>query len=385
MNKNVRPNSITTASLDYLVFKKAMINVCKVVEKRNAIQVLDTVLIKATTNGVIVCGTDLDTYTSTFVPGNVSKDFVAVVDAHKLKATMDKVKDTSNINFARSESNLTASIGKLNLNLKQDIPVDDFPESTTFRDKLKTSDTCFTVQSSLLLDILSKIEFAISSEETRYYLNGIYMHVSEGSDKLRFVTTDGHRLARYVIDLPQGAKDIPGVIIPRKAALELMRLLKRKDCPEETMITVVDTGVSFMVGEDEILETKVIDGTFPDYQRVIPINNDHNVTADPSAFIEAVKQASSVLSADSKFVMLNLTPGLATLVCRDREFGEAFVDVSVQNEQSLEIGFNYRYLIDVLAHIDGSVTFHLNDAASPTILTGSDNHDLTYVLMPLRP
>lgn len=122
--------TVSTASLNYSVFKKAIENACKIVERRNTIPVLDTVLIKATTNGVYVLGTDLDICTTTFVPGNVSKDFTALVDAHKLKATMDKVKDAPAINFAVSQKKLTANIGKLNLTLKQDIPVEDFPKAT---------------------------------------------------------------------------------------------------------------------------------------------------------------------------------------------------------------------------------------------------------------
>ena len=376
--------TVSTASLDYSVFRKAIENACKIVERRNTIPVLDTVLIKATTNGVYVLGTDLDICTTTFVPGNVSKDFTALVDAHKLKATMDKVKDAPAINFAMSQKKLTANIGKLNLTLKQDIPAEDFPESHAFRDRLSESNHTFTLPSATLLKILNKVQFAISTEETRYYLNGVYMHVIENSHHITFVATDGHRLARYEMPAPEGANGIPAVIIPRKTIVELMRLLKRKGCPEETMITVCKTGVRFTVGEDETVDSKVIDGQFPDYTRVIPMNNDHHATIYPASFIDGVKQASAVLPSKGGSVSVNFLRGIASLTCRDVDFGEASVDVSIENERSLEIGFNAQYLIDILSHVDGEAKFMLMGAGDPVVIRNSDDDYLTFVQMPTR-
>lgn len=375
-----------TASLDYPVFKKAILNACKVVERKNTIPILDTVLIKAVRGGVLVTGTDLDLYTSTFVPGDVSKGFECLIDAHKLKTTMDKVKDAGTINFAMGDERLTATIGKLKLNLKQDLQISDYPDDQTFRDKLKASNCSFVLSSSLLAKILSKVEFAISSEETRYYLHGIFIHVHESRGKLAFVTTDGHRLARYEIDTPAGAGAMQdaGAIIPRKTVTELLRLLKRKGCPADTLVSVTDTGISFRIGEDEHLESKLIDGTFPDYQRVIPANNDKKVLAYVGEMSDAIKQASSIMTERGKAVKVSVSPGKILFTCTDPEFGSASTDIKATTEAEIEIGFNAGYLVEILSHIDGAIELKMNDPGDPTIILDTSDDAVTYVQMPMR-
>nr|XP_022912401.1 uncharacterized protein LOC111423400 [Onthophagus taurus] len=226
-------------------------------------------MIKSTANGLLVTGTDLDIYSTTFVPGQVSKRFSAIVDANKLKTTLDRIKDAQQTNLTLDGETLTATVGKIVLTLSQPYDEEDFPIDPGFRAKLKQSNACFTVPSSLLSKVLTSVEFAISEEETRYYLNGIYICVDPKSKLLSFVSTDGHRLARYEIDCPEGAEAMPdaGVIVPTKTVRELHRLLKRKGCPADTFITITDTGVSFTIGEDETIESKVVDATFPDYKR----------------------------------------------------------------------------------------------------------------------
>lgn len=378
--------TVSTASLDYSVFKKAMLNACKVVEKKNTIPVLGTVMIKASRNGVMVTGTDMDLYTTTHVSGRVSKDFTCLVDAHKLKATMDKVKDAADINFVLDGESLVASIGKLHLTLTQSHNVEDFPIDGTFRQKLKQSNCSFLLPSATLATVLSKIEFAISTEETRYYLNGVFVHVNEDRKKLAFVTTDGYRLARYELDVPAGAGAMQdaGALIPRKTATELLRLLRRKDCPTETLVTVADTGISFMVGEDELLESKLIDGSFPDYQRVIPTQHQHKPSVRTAPFIDGIKQASAVLSERGKAMKLTFTADRLVLACTDPEFGTATTDVHVIDGQDLEIGFNAGYLLQILSQLDGGALLELGDAGDPAIIKDGADDAVTYVLMPTR-
>jgi DNA polymerase-3 subunit beta len=385
---NAMPNVAafaSTACLEYAVFKKAIYNACRVVVKRNTIPILDTVLIKAVRGGVLVTGTDLDLYTSTFVPGEVSKGFECLIDAHKLKATMDKVKDAGTINFSLGDDRLTASIGKLKLNLLQELQISDYPDDQAFRDKLKQSNCSFVLSSATLAKVLAKIEFAISTEETRYYLNGAFMHIHESRGKLTFVTTDGHRLGRYEIDIPAGAGALPqGVIIPQKTVTELLRLLKRKGCAADTLVAVTDTGISFRIGEDEHLESKLIDGTFPDYQRVLPAQNDKKVVAYVSDMIDAIKQASAVSAERGKAVKVTVSPGRVHFTCTDPEFGSASTDIKATTDAAIEIGFNAGYLVEILGQIGGAVELKMNEPGDPTIITDTSDHAVTYVQMPMR-
>ena len=386
---NALPNlaaTVSTASLDYSVFKKAMTNACKVVERKNTIPVLDTVLIKATRGGALITGTDLDLSTTTFVPGEVSPDFVAIVNAHKLKATMDKVKDSATINFSQEGESLAASIGKLRLSLKQPHEEKDFPDEASFRSEVAASNCSFVLPSSLLANILGKIKFAISAEETRYYLNGVFMHVNEYRKKLTFVTTDGHRLARYEVDVPAGAGAMheDGVIIPRKTVTELLRLVKRKDCPADTLVRVTKTGVSFTVGEDEVLASKTIDGTFPDYQRVIPTQNSRKIAVHTGPFIDAVKQASAVMTEQSKPVKLAFHPERLVFSCSDPEFGTASTEIRVDNDDTFEVGFNAGYLLEILGQLEGGAMLELEDPGTPGVIKDGALDGLTYALMPLR-
>ncbi|MCO5730119.1 DNA polymerase III subunit beta [Rhizobium sp. SSA_523] len=383
----ITPTCAETASLDYPIFKKAMLNACRVVEKRNTIAVLDTVLITARSGGVDVIGTDLDIYTTTFVPGSVSADFVALIDAHKLKGLMDKVKDAARINFTLEQGALTAAIGKLRLSLKQDVPEDDFPLEMAFRSSLQRSNVAFTIRASALLTALSKVEFAISTEETRYYLNGVFMHFHEGRGQLTFVATDGHRLGRYEILPPPGceAMDDAGAIIPRKTVGELLRLLKRKDCPADVAVRVTPTAISFGFNGEEMLESKLVDGTFPDYQRVMPASNSNQVTARTAEFITALKQASSISSDRGKSVKLGIAPEALTLSCSDPDFGSVSTEIYIDtNAEPFEIGFNAQYLLEILGQLDGGAMMHLGDAGSPGIIKDGADNAVTYVLMPLR-
>jgi DNA polymerase-3 subunit beta len=375
---------VSTASLDYSVFKKAMLNACKVVEKKSTIPVLNTVLITSNRKGVNVIGTDMDLYSTTLVAGKADTGFLAIVDAHKLKGIMDKVKDAANINFTLDGDSLAVSIGKLKLTLKQEHERSEFPEDAAFRTALGKSNVSFMVPAATLLKAMSKIQLAISTEETRYYLNGVFMHLTH-DNRLAFVATDGHRLARFEIPAPAGAEATEnGVIIPRKTVGELLRLLKRKECPSDIMVSVADNGVSFLIGEDELLESKVVDGTFPDYLRVIPTRNEHKVPVRTAAFIDALKQASSISAEKSRSSKLTLTPGEIAVTCYDPDFGHASTEITVDHDVTLEIGFNAGYLLEILAQLDGGAMLELGGPGDPAIVKDGADDDVTYVMMPMR-
>lgn len=384
---NMQTN-ITSARLEYTPFVEALTNACKIIDKRTTVDVLKTVYIKAMRNGVRVTGTDLDIYTAKFVSGDVTRDFECIIDANKFLNTIKKVKASSHVMLVKEESRVVAVIGGLNLDLKHDHNTNDFPvadQEGSFRYAIERSNCSFKIPSTELHKALSKVAPSISTEETRYYLNGVYMHIPERSNELTFAATDGHRLARYEVPAPDGSEAMPdaGVIIPRKTIIELLRLLSRKSCPENTLITVADIGVSFLIGEDEVLESKVIDGKFPDYIRVIPTGNDHPVAAMVSDMIAGIKQASAILS-ESKQVNLHLRPQALSFTCTDKDFGSATTDIVAFNKTDLLIGFNCKYLLAMLSLIDGDVKMLFGDAGTPALFMDTKDDAVTYVLMPVR-
>lgn len=388
MNAIAAIPSITTAfaSLDYPAFKNAVLNACKVIERRSTDLVLTTMLIRSGRNGVSVIGTDLDIYTTTSVPGMASPGFSALVDAHKLKSMMDKVKDAATITFSENDDGLSVSIGKLSVRLQRPAEIADFPLAQTFRTKLAQSNCSFMLPSAKLAAILAKISFAISTEETRYYLNGIYMHVDASGERLAFACTDGHRAAVYAVPATAGAEAMPerGVIIPRKTIAELARLVGRKGCPEATMVSVTETGVSFLVGDDELIESKVIDGTFPDYGRVFPTSNPNRVGVSTAGLVDAIKQASAVLDRGEKAVALDFTKDRLTVRCTSKGFGTASTSVPISRGFDLTIGFNGGYLLDIFERLDGGAMLELGDEGSPALIRDGADPSVTFVQMPMR-
>lgn len=243
----------------------------------------------------------------------------------------------------------------------------------------------FRLAAADLIALIEKTRFAISNEETRFYLNGIYVHAfKEGKEsRLRAVATDGHRLARYELELPEGAKDIPGVIVPRKTVAELRRLLEDADGAIE--IGLSDTKVQFSFNSVE-LTSKLIDGSFPDYQRVIPTANDKVLTLDAKDFSQAVDRVSTISADKTRAVKLNLGTDRVTLSVVNPESGTATEDVGANyNADAIEIGFNARYLLDITGQIAGKdVRFLLADAGSPTLVEDTEDPRTLYVLMPMR-
>lgn len=377
--------AVAVASLDYDRLLVALTNTCRVIGKRNTMPILDHVTITAGRGGAQVCGTDLDRYFTTFVPGQVSRGFACILDAHKLLAVLKKAKAARTVNLSVDGDQVVMSIGKLNVTMTPTVSVDDVPQEK-FREGLKKSNCSFILKAEVLARILQRVTFAISTEETRYYLNGTFMHVNQQRRKIVFAATDGHRLARYEIDVPASAEAMAdeGVIIPRFTTDELTRLLKRKGCPAEIMVTVTDTGISFLIGEDELLESKLIEGTFPDYTRVLPSGNDHRLEIMPSLLIDAVTQASTVLSERGRAVRLDLGDGWLRASCTDPEFGTAEMTVAAENETPLEIGFNVGYLLEVLSRIEGKAAFKFADCGSPVLVSDTGDDCVLYCLMPMR-
>ena len=239
----------------------------------------------------------------------------------------------------------------------------------------------FSIESSDLARLIDKARFAISTEETRYYLNGIFLHSVE--NELRSVATDGHRLACIKSDLPAGAEDIPSIIIPRKTVGEVRKLIE--DSSGTLEIKVSDTKIQFNFNDIQ-LTSKLIDGTFPDYERVIPKNNDKELLIETRVFASSIDRVATISSDKSKAVKFLLKDGALTLTVVNPEAGKAIETTPVDyNYEELEIGFNARYLLDIASQIDGlNILFALEGSGSPALITDSDDNQATYVLMPMR-
>jgi DNA polymerase-3 subunit beta len=243
----------------------------------------------------------------------------------------------------------------------------------------------FTVSAAELHRLIEKTQFAISTEETRYYLNGIFLHTIDvmGHAMLRAVATDGHRLARVETDAPDGSSGMPGIIIPRKAVSEIVKLVETG--VTEVAIELSTSKIRLTFGE-VVLTTKLIDGTFPDYQRVIPTANDKSLFIDKSSFAAAVDRVSTISSERGRAVKLALADHRLTLSVTNPDSGSATEEIEVDYDQSaIEIGFNARYLLDITAQLDGDTALlKLADSGSPTLIQDREGASALYVLMPMR-
>ena len=367
------------ATIERATLLKGLGHVHSVVERRNTIPILSNVLIEAEEEGGIrLMATDLDLQINETVEANVTEPGATTVPAHTLFDIVRKLPEGSQVELIAAEGRMQVNAGRARFTLAT-LPRDDFP--VIAEGDLPTQ---FELPAATLRQIVDKTRFAISTEETRYYLNGIYLHVSdEAQPVLKAAATDGHRLARVTVARPEGAQGMPGVIIPRKCVAELRKLLDEIDGTVQTSLS--ESKIRFGLG-NAVLTSKLIDGTFPDYSRVIPTANDKLLRIDPRSFGEGVDRVSTIASERTRAVKMALDRDRVTLSVTSPENGTAAEEVSADyGSDALEIGFNARYLMDILDQIEGdTVEVHLADAAAPTLLRENDKAPALYVLMPMR-
>jgi DNA polymerase-3 subunit beta len=361
---------------------KALSHVQSVVERRNTIPILSNVMIEAAKGQLKLTATDLDIEIVEALPADVLRNGAATAPAHMLYDIVRKMPDGAQVQaelLTGEGGRLSVAAGSVRFELAC-LPREDFPQMVAGALPHR-----FRLASGDLKRMIDKTRFAISTEETRFYLNGIFVHAAKESEAgtMRAVATDGHRLARYELDLPDGAADMPGVIVPRKTVTELRRLLDDADGTIE--IALSDTKIQFNFDGLE-LTSKLIDGTFPDYQRVIPAANDKSLLLDAKDFTHAVDRVSTISADKTRAVKLNLAQDKVTLTVVNPDSGTATEDLgATYNAPPVEIGFNARYLLDITGQIEGKeVHFLLSDAGSPTVIEDKDDGRTLYVLMPMR-
>lgn len=359
----------------------ALSHVQSVVERRNTIPILSNVQIEANRQGISLTATDLDLAVVERVPAKVAQEGTTTVPAHTFYEIVRKLPEGAEIQcvYPSSEQRLSLSAGRSEFSLAC-LPKEDFPVMTA-----GDFSHHFSLPAAELRRLIDKTKFAISTEETRYYLNGIYLHVGEsgGIKVLRGVATDGHRLARVEMPLPDGAAGMPGAIVPRKTIMELRKLVDSTE--EDARVSLSETRVRFAVGH-ALLTSKLIDGTFPDYERVIPTGNDKRMEVEGKVFAAAVDRVSTIATEKGRAVKLVLDRDRLVLSAMSPESGTASEEVPVSySDGPLEIGFNSRYLMDITTQIEGeSAHFAMNDAASPTVVRDGTDDSALYVLMPMR-
>ncbi len=368
-------------SMERGVLLKAVAQAQSVVERRNTIPILANVLIEAEGDQVSLRATDLDIEVVDRAPAQVERPGATTVSAVMLHDIVRKLPDGALVGLAHDPrtERLSVTAGRSNFALAT-LPREDFPVMAT-----SEYSSNFSARAGELKRLFEKSKFAISTEETRYYLNGVYMHVADGEDGkvLRCVATDGHRLARVDTALPEGAAEMPGVIVPRKTVGELRKLLDDDDM--DIAVSVSETKLRFAT-PDITLTSKVIDGTFPDYTRVIPTGNTRRLEVDASEFARAVDRVATVSSERSRAVKLAIDEDRLVLSVNAPDSGAAEEELVVAyGDERLEIGFNAKYLLEIASQVDReNAVFLFNSSGDPTLVREGSDTSAVYVVMPMR-
>jgi len=368
-------------SIERAALLKAMAQAQSVVERRNTIPILANVLIEAEGDSVSFRATDLDIEVVERAPAQVERAGATTVSAVMLHEIARKLPDGALVSLTADAvaGRLTVQAGRSHFNLAT-LPREDFPVMASSEYTAN-----FSANAGTLKRLFEKSKFAISTEETRYYLNGVFMHVATGEDGpvLRCVATDGHRLARIDAPLPAGADDMPGVIVPRKTVGELRKLLD--DDEAQIAVSVSETKIRFATPHIT-LTSKVIDGTFPDYARVIPMGNSRRLEVDAAEFAKAVDRVATVSSERARAVKLSLDEDRLVLSVNAPDAGAAEEELAVAyGDERLEIGFNAKYLLEIASQVDReNAVFLFNSSGDPTLMREGNDTSAVYVVMPMR-
>ncbi|TMM50098.1 DNA polymerase III subunit beta [Qipengyuania marisflavi] len=372
------------ATIERATLLRCLSHVQSVVERRNTIPILSNVLIEAEEGGTVkIMATDLDLQVIEHMEAaSVEGAGAITVSAHLLFDIARKLPEGSQVSLETAENRMAVKAGRSRFSLPT-LPRDDFP--TIVEGDLPTS---FEIPARTLAEMVDRTRFAISTEETRYYLNGIFLHVSDDDTPvLKAAATDGHRLARFTLPRPAGAEGMPDVIVPRKAVAELRKLLDEA-MDANVQIDLSASKIRFTMGGEGgvVLTSKLIDGTFPDYSRVIPTGNDKLLKLDPKSFFDGVDRVATIATEKTRAVKMGLDKDKVTLSVTSPDNGTAAEEIPAEySADAMEIGFNANYLKDILHQIDSdTVELHLADAGAPTLIRKDENSPALYVLMPMR-
>ena len=366
-------------SIERSAFLRCLSHVQSVVERRNTIPILSNVLLDASQGQLALIATDLDIEIVEKAEAKVASPGAVTAPAHMLYDIVRKLPEGAllQIEHTGEDPRIALSAGRSRFQLAS-LPRDEFPAMPAVELPYQ-----FALPSDALKRLIDRTRFAISLEETRYYLNGIYIHPLADKKILRAVATDGHRLARAELALPKGAETMPGIILPRKTVQEVRKLIEDDDGIVEVALS--ESKIRFEIG-GIVLTSKLIDGTFPDYERVIPAGAGQTLTFDGSQLKSAVDRVSAVSTERSRAVKLSLDNERLTLTVNNPDSGSATEEMVIAYDGTpIEIGFNAKYLLDIMDQLKGpEARMIASDAQSPTIIRDAADEGVLYVLMPMR-
>ncbi|MDO9364875.1 MAG: DNA polymerase III subunit beta [Methylotenera sp.] len=354
---------------------KPLTSVTSIVEKRHTLPILSNLLLEAKQNKIYLTATDLEMQISLSVDSATNGDFSTTISAKKLLDICRSLPDSAEINMATNDSRITLKAGKSRFNL-QTLPAADYPVIT----KTQTEGTLVTIGQRSLKELLKQVEFAMAQQDIRYYLNGLLFEVI--ANRLNVVGTDGHRLSFTSTELKQNYEK-QEIILPRKTVIELIKLLD--DSEEDVQIELANNQVNFSFGNIRLI-SKIIDGKFPDYNRVIPTGHQNTFSIERLGVLLAMQRASILSNEKYRGIRMVLSNNNLKLISTNSDQEEAEEELEIAyNGDSLDIGFNVTYLIDVLNNTNSEqVNFSFADANSSCLITVPNNDDYKYVVMPMR-
>ena len=365
-------------------FVKSLSFVQNIVENKATIPILANVLLEATKGRLNVSATDMDiTIFDKIKVNNIEAEGSTSVPAHTLYNVIKELPDDDPVDLSYDQNNkklhLMSSKSKFVFSC---LSKDEFPISSA-----ETFKITFDLKSDILREIIDKTYFASSNEETRYYLNGLYIHTASLNNKnyLRAVATDGHRLAQYQISAPSTIlKNNFGVIVPKKLIFELRKLID--DLKGNIKIELSERKIKLSFNETIII-SKLIDGKFPDYEKVIPKNTSNAFSINRKKFLESINRISTISSEKSKAIKLNLNKDKLTISASNlEEGGSGIEEITIKyNGPTLDIGFNSGYLKEIINQLTlDEITILFSDSTAPTIIKDASKAESLYVLMPMR-
>lgn len=357
------------------VLLKPLTNVTGIVERRHTLPILSNLLIEAKDNNIQLTATDLEMQISLSIESNIEETLSTTISAKKFLDICRSLPESIDIDMISNDSRMTVKAGKSRFNL-QTLPAADYP----LMSKVDGNAIQINISQLEFKRLLKQVEFAMAQQDIRYYLNGLLLEVNE--NKLNLVGTDGHRLSFTSTTLNQ-SYDKTEVILPRKTVIELIKLLE--DNEEEVTIEVATGQVNFSFGEISLI-SKVIDGKFPDYDRVIPVGHGNTFTANRIAVLTAMQRASILSNEKYRGIRMVLSENNLKLISTNTEQEEAEEELEIDyNQESLDIGFNVTYLIDVLNNTQQeNINFSFADANSSCLITIPEDDEYKYVVMPMR-
>lgn len=350
-------------------------SVCGIVEKRHTLPILSNVLIQKIGTELKLLATDIEIQITTRAPGIAGEDSAITVGARKLQDILRSLPETAEVSLSLDEKRMQLKAGKSRFNL-QTLPAEDFPRMAASNGQ----STRLVVSQKQMKRLLALVQYAMAQQDIRYYLNGLLL-VAKGNE-LRVVTTDGHRLAYAAEILPETPAPIE-VILPRKTVLELSRQLNDSEEPLE--ITLTPTQACFNFNQIELV-SKLIDGKFPDYERVIPQRHEKIIKLSREQLLRSLQRVAILTNEKFRGVRLLLGSGSLKIISSNAEQEEAQEEIEIDySGESLDVGFNVNYLLDILNNVaQENVELHLADANSSALFILPGYDAFKYVVMPMR-